>query len=146
MEVIQLCFAYTIILCIFKCIPSVQLFASKPVLIQPAEKIGTIDGICLGQYGLVSALSKRSREYSLCSAVGLWQVTYLLSVLSIFSFKVNTLVVVLPRKKVKTLRWADLGEKQIYVTINSKPDSVRSWALLFLIVEYSWLESEVKRN
>lgn len=39
------------------------------VLIQPAEKIGTIDGICLGQYGLVSALSKRSREYSFFSVL-----------------------------------------------------------------------------
>lgn len=29
-EVVQLYFSCTIILCIFKCIPSVQLFVSKP--------------------------------------------------------------------------------------------------------------------
>lgn len=40
------------------------------VSVQPAEKIGTIDSICLGHmYGLVSALSKRSRDYCLFSVL-----------------------------------------------------------------------------
>lgn len=52
------------------------------VLIEPVEMIGTI--VSLSQYSVVSAQSKRCRGLcSLYSAVGLWQVTDLLSVASV---------------------------------------------------------------
>lgn len=75
-------------------------------LIQPAEKIGTIDSICLGQYGLVSALSKKSRDYSLFSVLCGGALAGRISPLcaSIVFFKVNILVIVLTWKKVKALR------------------------------------------
>lgn len=56
-------------------------FCQQPTVLRcPAEKIGTIDSIGLGQCGRGSAASKRSRDCSLF-LVGLQQVSYLICTL-----------------------------------------------------------------
>lgn len=112
MEVIHLYFAYTIILMRFQVHAICLAFCQQATVLRgPAEKIGTIDSIGLGQCGRGSAASKRSRDCSLF-LVGLQQVSYF----SIFSF---LLVVVLGWKW-----WADPGVKLISVTL-----LIQSWIL-----------------
>lgn len=130
MQAVQLYFAYKIILCIFKCMPSVKPLASKPVFIQHVEKIGVIGNVSWSAEGLQTVLCAvlwgLGRSHTSCLGF------------TVFSCRLNALLVVLTWKEWK--HQDELMREKKCVCLQLLIESQILWGpehfLLFLIVEY----------